>query len=303
MYFQSGTPMKEIIHFILRWLPAIAIALGLLIRMEYYAIWFIQPALMLIMFATFLETRNEIWSRISSYHGILLTFQVGFAAVVFLSLRNISLEVASAGLMLVLAPTAVSSAAVAKGLDLPQGLVAASTLVTNLFTCITFPLVPMVAGYGEPSISSILGPLSRIGVTIIVPFLLATILGKVSKSEADWFKTGWWRMLVRFIWAAILFISASKVGVWYTTSTELTGMSYIWPPALAIIIFVIQASVGYRARQDRRFESLLSYAHMNSGIAILLVIDIFPASTIAAILAYALIQNIYFSILMGRKTE
>lgn len=294
--------MQNLVQNTLRWLPAIAIGLGLVIRMEYNAIWFIQPSLMFIMFATFLETRDEIWQHISRYHSMLLTFQLSFAAVVYLSLRMISPEIGAAGLMLVLAPTAVSAAAVAKGLDIPQGLVASSTLVTNLFTCITFPLVPMVVGYGEPNLASFLGPLSRIGVTIIVPFLLASLLARVTDQEITWFRSSLWKWLVRFIWSAILFVSASKVGLWYTTNTQLSGMSYIWPPLLAIVIFIIQALVGYYARKDRRIESLLSFAHMNSGIAILLVIDIFPASTIAAILAYALVQNVYFSVLMGRKT-
>lgn len=294
--------MTTLIQNTLRWLPAIAIALGLIIRPEYNAIWFIQPSLMFIMFATFLETRNEIWQHISRYHIVLLLIQISFASVTFLSLRLISPEIGAAGIMLVLAPTAVSAAAVAKGLQIGQGLVAASTLVTNLFTCITFPLVPLVVGYGEPNLASIVGPLSRIGVTIIIPFLLATLLARISKTQIQWFKTSAWKWIVRFIWSSILFISAAKVGLWYTTNPHLSGMSFIWPPLLAAGIFVIQATIGYHIRSDRRFESLLSYAHINSGIAILLVIDIFPASTIAAILAYALIQNVYFSVLMGKKT-
>lgn len=290
-----------VLSYILRWLPAISIGLGLLVRMEYNAIWFIQPSLMFIMFSAFLETRNEIWQHISKYHVFLLTFQICFAGVTFLTLRMVSPEIGAAGLMVALAPTAVSGAAVAKGLSVGQGLVASSTLVTNLFTCITFPLVPLIVGYGEADLSSVLGPLFRIGVTIIVPFVLATILLRITETEIRWFKSSAWKWVVRLIWSAILFVSASKVGLWYTAHTYLSGMSYLWPPLLALMIFIIQAIVGYNARKDRRFESLLSFAHINSGIAILLVIDIFPASTIAAILAYALVQNIYFSILMGQK--
>lgn len=287
---------------LLRWLPAAAIALGLTLRMEYNAIWFIQPALMIIMFATFLETGNEIWQKISRYHFLLVSFQVSFAAITFVVLKNISLEIASAGLILVLAPTAVSAGAVAKGLNLPQGLVAASTLVTNLFTCITFPLVPMIVGYDAPTLSNILVPLSRIGVTILIPLLLAQIILKFSASGIQWVHSTSWKFVIRFIWSAILFVSAAKVGHWYAGAAFMGVSSYLWPPLLALFIFMLQALVGYGARKDHRYESLLSFAHTNSGIAILLVIDLFPASTIAAILAYALIQNVYFSILMGRTT-
>jgi|GEM_PF-418979 len=286
-----------------RWLPAFAILFGLITRVGSDATWLIQPSLMLIMFNTFIESKAEIWKQLKKFHLYLILGQVSIAIGIFLFLNQFSLEIAAAGLVIALSPTAVSAGAIASGLRLNISHVMSVIVVSNLFACFTFSIIPTVIGDDSYSFASAMEPFRIVGITVIIPFLISKVLLRFQGFSIEGKPRRYGSIFIRFLWAAILGVSASKVGVWYFENTQLDFFDLAWPLMLGMGTFSIFAVVGYYFSRDNKMESLISFSHKNSGLALLLIINTFPMSAVAVILSYSLTQNIFFSMLIGRKAQ
>ena len=283
-----------------RWLPALAILFGLISRVGTDATWLIQPSLMLIMFNTFVESKAEIWTQLKKTHLYLLLGQVGVAMGIFVLLNQFSLEIAAAGLVIALSPTAVSAGAIATGLRLNIQHIMSVIVVSNLFACITFSIIPTVIGDDSYSFISTLEPFRIVGITVIIPFLISKILLQIKGFSIEGKVRMYGTIFIRFLWAAILGVSASRVGDWYVENPQLELFDLAWPLMLGIGTFALFAVIGYYFAPDRKMESLVSFSHKNSGLALLLIINTFPISAVAVILSYSLTQNVFFSLLIGR---
>lgn len=286
-----------------RWLPAIAIAFGLVTRVGAEMTWLIQPSLMFIIFHTFIESRARIWKNLSRFHLYVIVGQVSIAFGIFFLLRFISIEVAAAGLVIALSPTAVAAGAVATGLRLNINHVMSMIVVSNLAACLTFSIIPPLMGNESYSFASVWEPFRIVGITIVIPFLVSKALLHLGNFSEEWSPHKIVNISVRFLWAAILGVSASKVGVWYFEGFQTSLGDLVWPLFLGMGIFFIFATVGYYAQNENRLGSLISFSHKNSGLALLLIINTFPMSAVAVILSYSLTQNIFFSMLIGRSAK
>ncbi|NQT62109.1 MAG: hypothetical protein HQ556_04045 [Candidatus Marinimicrobia bacterium] len=289
------------INIIYRWLPALAIVFGLITRLGAETTWLIQPTLMVIIFHTFIESRAQIWKYLSKFHLYVILGQVSIAICIFFLLNLISLEVAAAGLVIALSPTAVSAGAVASGLRINVSHVMSVIVVSNLFACLTFSIIPPLIGNDSYSFTSTMEPFRIVGITVVIPFIISKILLRYGRFSGDWKPKKYVDISVRFLWAAILGVSASKVGVWYFENTRSGLVDLAWPLLLGMGIFAIFASVGYYVPREKNMGSLISFSHKNSGLALLLIINSFPMSAVAVILSYSLSQNIFFSMLIGRN--
>ncbi|MBT3576051.1 MAG: hypothetical protein HOG67_05190 [Candidatus Marinimicrobia bacterium] len=292
--------MMSWINTIFRWLPALAIGIGLITRLGAEFTWLIQPSLMVIIFHTFIDSRAQIWKNVSKFHLYVILGQVSIAIGIFFLLNLFSLEVAAAGLVIALAPTAVSAGTVASGLRVNLSHVMSVIVVTNLFACITFSIIPPLIGNDSYSFTSTLEPFRIVGMTVVIPLIVSKILLRYGRFSGDWKPKKYVGFAIRFLWAAILGVSASKVGVWYFENTQAGLADLAWPLLLGVGIFTIFATVGYYLPQESKLGSLISFSHKNSGLALLLIINTFPMSAVAVILSYSLSQNIFFSMLIGR---
>ena len=290
------------INTIYRWLPALAIVFGLITRIGAEATWLIQPSLIVIIFYTFIESRAQIWENLSNFHVYLILGQVSIAMGIFFLLNLISLEVAAAGLVIALSPTAVSAGAVASGLRVNINHVMSVIVVSNLFACLTFSIIPPLIGNDSYSFTSTMEPFRIVGFTVVIPLIISKLLLRYGRFSGDWKPNKHVGISVRFLWAAILGVSASKVGVWYFENTGSGLVDLAWPLLLGMGIFAIFATLGFYFPRENKMGSLISFSHKNSGLALLLIIHTFPMSAVAVILSYSLSQNIFFSMLVGRKS-
>ncbi len=239
----------------------------------------------------------------SKFHLYVILGQVSLALIIFFLLKSISLEVAAAGLVIAISPTAVSAGAVASGLHVKMSHIMSMIVVSNLFACITFSIIPLLIGNDSYSFISTLEPFKIVSITVVVPFLVSKIWLRYGHFSPDWKPNTYVNILIRFLWATILGVSASKVGQWYFENTQAGLSDLIWPVLLGVGIFAIFALVGYFVPREHRLRSLISFSHKNSGLALLLIINTFPMSAVAVILSYSLSQNVLFSVLMGRTTQ
>ncbi|MBC8375829.1 MAG: hypothetical protein H8E26_07260 [FCB group bacterium] len=283
-----------------RWLPALAILFGLITRFGAENTWLIQPSLMVIIFYTFIESRAQIWKNLSKFHLYVILGQVSIAIGIFFLLNLISVEVAAAGLVIALSPTAVSAGAVASGLRVNMSHIMSVIVVSNLFACFTFSIIPPLIGNDSYSFTSTMEPFRIVGITVVIPFIISKIWLRYGRFSGDWKPKQYVGIFVRILWAAILGVSASKVGVWYFENTRSGLIDLAWPLLLGMGIFAIFAAIGYYIPREKKIGSLISFSHKNSGLALLLIINTFPMSAVAVILSYSLAQNIFFSMLIGR---
>lgn len=288
------------VNTLFRWLPALAIFFGLTTRIGAEATWLIQPSLMVIIFHTFIESKAQIWKNLSMFHLYVILGQVSIAILIFFLLKFISLEVAAAGLVIALSPTAVSAGAVASGLRVNMSHVMSVIVVSNLFACLTFLIIPPLIANDSYSFMSTFEPIRIVGITVVIPFIISKIMLRYGRFSGEWKPKKIAGIIVRLLWASILGVSASKVGVWYFESTQSALVDLIWPLLLGMGIFTLFAVAGYHIPRENKMSSLISFSHKNSGLALLLIINTFPMSAVAVILSYSLSQNIFFSMLIGR---
>ncbi len=288
-------------HTLFRWLPALAILFGLISRIGSDVTWLIQPSLMFIMFNTFVESKAELWSQLKKTHLFLILGQVIVALGIFVFLNQFSLEIAVAGLIIALTPTAVSAGAIASGLRLNMGHVMSVIVVSNLFACLTFSIIPTLIGDDSYSFASSLEPFRIVGITVIIPFMVSKILLRINGFSIEGKTREYGTVFIRFLWAAILGVSASRVGDWYFENFQLGWFDLTWPIMLGMGTFALFAIMGYYFSSDRRMEALVTFSHKNTGLALLLIINTFPISAVAVILSYSLTQNVFFSLLIGRN--
>jgi hypothetical protein len=286
-----------------RWLPTLAIFFGLITRIGAETTWLIQPILMVIIFHTFIESRAEIWKNLSKFQFYVVLGQATIAIAIFFLLKSLSLEVAAAGLVIAISPTAVSAGAVASGLRVNISHIMSMIVVSNLFACLTFSIIPLLIGNDSYSFNSTLEPFKIVGITVVVPLLISKTWLRYGQFSPDWKPNRYAGIIVRFLWAAILGVSASKVGVWYFENAGSGLTDLIWPLLLGMSIFVLFALVGYHLPQENKMRSLISFSHKNSGLALLLIINTFPMSAVAVILSYSFSQNVFFSILVGSTNK
>lgn len=265
--------------------------------------WIIQPSLMLIIFHTFIESKARIWKHLSKFHLYVILGQVSIAFLIFFILKMFSIEVAAAGLVIALSPTAVAAGAIATGFRLNISNIMSMIVASNLTACLTFSIIPPLLGNESYSFSSAWEPFRIVGITIVIPFLISKALFHFGRFSGEWNPSRYMSIIVRLLWAAILGVSASKVGRWYSDNSEISWGDLLWPLLLGMGIFTLFALVGYYAQKEHKMESLISFSHKNTGLALLLVINTFPMSAVAVILSYSLSQNIFFSVLLGRNTQ
>jgi predicted Na+-dependent transporter len=287
----------------MRWLPALAILLGVLTRFGDDQTWVIHPCLALIMLAAFLERQQMEKVDLRSFVLSLLALQVGTGSAAFLILGLWDTTLAATVLVLALTPTALSAAAVASGAHADTRVVTSVITANNVVAALSLPLAFALFGAGPQAAAAPLKPALLVGSTVVVPLLVARLLHRVYPASRGWAGGTAVRAVMRVLWAIILYVSASKVGDWYATLTYENYAQYALPALVAAIAFGFFALVGYSTQRHRRLEALICFSHKNSGLALLLVLETLPLQVAAAILCYSLVQNAYFALFLSRGAE
>lgn len=280
---------------ILRWLPTVAIVVGLATRSGAEATWLIRPCLTLIMLGAFVETRALGGWRPDSFLWVLLTCQVALGAGSWLALHDALPTVASAALILALTPTAVSAAAVASAAGADGSRVTSTIAASNLAACVTFPVALALTRPTSLDVGALAGPAVLVGATVVLPFAAALAICRFFPGSWNGSRHVGWRAGMRLLWAAILWTSASKVGTWGELTSGGSLPQRVSPLLLAVVAFVVFQAASRSAGAARRTEASICYGHKNSGLALLLTVDVFPIFVVATLVAYSLVQNVYFS--------
>jgi predicted Na+-dependent transporter len=256
---------------------------------------------MTMMVAAFVRTRALRGWRPSRFLGSLLIFQVVVGAGMFVILSRWSDVAGVTGLLLALTPTAVSATAVATGAGADVRLVTSTIAAGSIVSCFTLPVVSVLAPDSVFSGAAIMEPARLVAITVLVPYLVALALLRISPHAQEWFGGRIWRVSVRFLWSTILWVAASKVANWYVLDPESSFLQNAWPFILGGLTFVFFAAFGWFTRRAQNLESLICHAHKNTGLALLVILHSLPLSMAAAVLSYTLMQNAFFSLLPDRK--
>lgn len=286
---------------LLRWLPSIAILIGLISQVGYNTTWIIQPCLALIMLSAFIETRGLAAIKINIPQIRLILVQASLGLMFFFLFSFVYEPLAFAVLILAITPTAVSSVAVATSLDADVSIVATSVVLTNLSALVLFPLSHFFLS-SEASISiDWIETFQLLTNTILIPLLISLVFLKFFGRYTTIFKTRVWHISIRLIWTIILGVSASRISHWYTSVESLFTIEILLPMVTALIGFLLFIAIAKILIKQDKLEAKIYGTQKNTGLALLFTISLHLQPAAALILSYALIQNLYFSYLTSRR--
>lgn len=199
-------------QFLEKYLLPIAMVLGIAFHKQLAFLSPITPYLLSIML--FITYCRVAWKdiRLTKFHYILLAIQYGGSALVYLAVRQINEVLAQAAMICVLAPTATSAPVVAGILGGNIASVAAFSLFSNLSVAFIAPLyLSLISHSGDsvPFLTAFWYILRRVVPILVVPFLLAIMLLKVSPRAHAKVRSA--QLVSFYIWAAALTVVIGNV--------------------------------------------------------------------------------------------
>jgi predicted Na+-dependent transporter len=139
--------------------------------------------------------------------------------------------------------------------------------------------------------------------TVFLPLLVSLIFLKVFGQYTHVFKSRAWYIIIRLVWSIILGVSASKISYWYSTITSFWTVEILLPIITAMMGFLVFIAIVKILIKQNTLEARIYGSQKNTGLALLFTISMNLQPAAVLILSYALIQNLYFSYLTGRRVK
>lgn len=158
----------------------IAMTLGVLFHEQVGRLAFVTPYLIFIMLLFTYSKISLSDLRFTRMHVYLIAFQIAGSVVIYYLLRPIS-EILAQGVMIcVMAPTATAAPVIAGILGGNIASLTAYSLISNFSVAVFAPLFFSFAGYNDlPFTISFLQIAEKVGILLIVPFIIALVINKL----------------------------------------------------------------------------------------------------------------------------
>ncbi|NET34166.1 MAG: hypothetical protein F6K19_19440 [Cyanothece sp. SIO1E1] len=292
------------LKFLFRWLPIVAVGIGLAFPFAAGAGWIMRPSLILIMLGAFLQTQALQGWKPTGFLWRVIAWQLLSVALAYPCFRWISPVVGESILVLLITPIAATATAIASSAQFNMCVVTSTVVTSNLLAIVTFPLVVLgMATAPEIQLQSFIAPAKLVGITVLAPFAVASAVFQMRLLPGKR-ATKVITNLMRLAWAIILVVSISRVSKWTRLEVMDDLVSTVLVPfGIAFATFAFSALSGLAISRRHRLEGMLCFSHKNTGLAILLAIETFSDQVSTAIIAYTLVQNVFFAIVQARVNK
>lgn len=286
----------------------VSMTLGAIFYRFFGSISFITPYLIFSML--FLTYCKITWKdlRLSTQHLWLALFQLVGSIGLYLILRPVHPVLAQAAMICVLAPTGTAAPVMTGMLHGNIASITAYSLLINLLVAATAPVVFSFIGNNveQPFIISFLGIAQHVFLLLILPFVLAWSIRKVSPGWSE--KLGNYSWLSFYIWTFSLSVVIGRTVEFMVGQPSSEILIEIATGAIALVISIIQFTAGRKIgeKYNDTIASGQSLGQKNTILAIWMsqiylhpIVSIAPGS-------YVLWQNIINSYqiwLETRKSE
>jgi BASS family bile acid:Na+ symporter len=283
----------------------IAMIIGLLF---YKQLAILAPLIPYLLFIMLFITYSRILLRdirLTKFHYILLSIQYGGSILVYLLFFKFNITLAQAAMMCVLAPTAASAPIITGLLGGNISTIAAYSFISNLSIGLLSPL--FLALIGDTSaesiafIPSVLSIFKKVLPVLILPFILALVLEKVS--PASHLKVRSAQIVSFYLWAIALTIVISRVTMFISIQSNSSHTLEIVIAGTALIICLLQFWLGRRigAKFNRTVSGGQGLGQKNTVLAIWLTQTYLNPIASIGPGAYVLWQNLVNSYQLWRK--
>lgn len=243
--------------------------------------------------------------RLTKFHYILLGIQYGGSILVYLLFFKINTTLAQAAMICVLAPTAASAPVITGILGGNISTIAAFSFISNLSIGLLSPLFLAVVGEVSPEsiafIPSVLLIFKKVIPIIVVPFVLAIVLEKVSPKMHEKVRAS--QIISFYLWAVALTIVISRVTMFITLQDSGSHALEIIIATTTLVICLLQFWFGRRigSKFNRTVSGGQALGQKNTILAIWLTQTYLnPVASIGPG-AYVIWQNLVNSYQLWRK--
>lgn len=243
--------------------------------------------------------------RLTKFHYILLSIQYGGSILVYLLLFKFNTTLAQAAMICVLAPTAASAPVITGILGGNISTIAAFSFISNLSIGLLSPLFLAVIGDASAEsiafIPSVILIFKKVIPVLIVPFVLALVLEKVSPKLHDKVRSS--QILSFYLWAIALTIVIGRVTMFISIQENSSYTLEIVIASTTLIICLLQFWFGRRigSKFNRTVSGGQALGQKNTILAIWLTQTYLnPVASIGPG-AYVLWQNLVNSYQLWRK--
>ncbi len=243
--------------------------------------------------------------RLTKFHYILLGIQYVGSIMVYLLFFKFNTTLAQGAMICVLAPTAASAPVITGILGGNISTIAAFSFISNLSIGLLSPLLLAVIGDVSADsiafIPSVLLIFKKVIPVLVVPFILALLLEKVSTKLHDIVRSS--QILSFYLWAIALTIVIGRVTMFISTQENSSYTLEIIIAGTTLIICLLQFWFGRRigSRFNRTVSGGQALGQKNTILAIWLTQTYLnPVASIGPG-AYVIWQNLVNSYQLWRK--
>lgn len=278
-----------------------AMTLGILCPGAHGLQFLIRYLIMAMLWMAFLDIRPAGFRK---EHAVLLGANWLIGLTAWAILAPFDRELALAGLLIGLTPTATAAPVVTGMLGGKVEFVAASVMLTNVSAGVLFPLVlPFVCSVPKSGVAaSIIGLLIPTLVVILVPFAAAQAIRCASPRFTRAILT--FRGLSFYAWLAVLFLILANAS--HFLRTEFHGSAWVMAgiPLLSALLctanFAIGRKIGGIALAQEASQSL---GQKNTMLTIWLAVTFLNPIVALGPTCYVLCHNGYNAWQLARKTD
>ena len=243
--------------------------------------------------------------RLTKFHYILLSIQYVGSILVYLLFFKFNTTLAQAAMICVLAPTAASAPVITGILGGNISTIAAFSFISNLSIGLLSPL--FLAAIGDSSIESIafipsvLLIIKKVIPVLVVPFVLALVLEKVSPKLHNIVRSS--QILSFYLWAIALTIVIGRVTMFISIQDSSSYLLEIIIASTTLVICLMQFWFGRRigSKFNRTVSGGQALGQKNTILAIWLTQTYLnPVASIGPG-AYVIWQNLVNSYQLWRK--
>lgn len=245
--------------------------------------------------------------RLTKFHYILLAIQYGGSILVYLLFFKFNTTLAQAAMICVLAPTAASAPVITGILGGNISTIAAFSFISNLSIGLLSPLLLAVVGDASTEsiafIPSVLLIFKKVIPVLVVPFVLAIVLEKVSPKMHDKVRSS--QIISFYLWAVALTIVIGRVTMFISIQDTDSYTLEIMIAGVTLIICLLQFWFGRKIGKkfNRTIAGGQALGQKNTILAIWLTQTYLnPVASIGPG-AYVLWQNLVNSYQLWRKAR
>ena len=274
-----------------------AMVVGIFVPQAYRYAFLIQHLLVVMLFFAFLDI--DLKPR-PSQKGVLwiLLANISIAFAAYVLLAPFDLQLALAGFLTAIVPTAISSPVIVSFVEGDMEYIIASVLLTNIAVALIIPLA-LPALTGRAMQISILDVLQSVVVVMFVPLLLAQLVKKMPLGGQNFLRKG--KSLSMPLWLLTLFIVSAKASEFLrnenTASLATLGIIALVSLVICILNFGIGVLLGW---PDRWRESGQALGQKNLSFTIWIALTFVNPLVAMGPMFYIIYHHIYNSWLIYR---